>query len=92
MVERRLNEEDPHFLDSEDRFPDSRVILENEIEYLPEGLNLLVEGCDDLVVLPDFLPQLIPQLSLDLVVSVIVEVLGAMDEQLVGESVLVIAF
>ena len=92
LVERRLNEEDPHFLDSKDRFPDSRVILENEIEYLPEGLNLLVEGCDDLVVLPDFLPQLIPQLSLDLVVSVIVEVLGAMDEQLVGESVLVIAF
>lgn len=87
LLEDRLNQEHPDFLDADDCLPDPSVIFYYGIKDLPERFGFLGKGDYDLVVLADLLPYLPAQVSPHLLVPVVAHVASGLCKHLVVKSV-----
>lgn len=64
LLEERLNQEDPHFLNRNDCLSASGIESDDKIHYFPKGIRRIVKSNYGLTTLADLSPDSVPQIAL----------------------------
>lgn len=92
LLKDRLNKKHPNLFYSNDRLPDSGIVLDDSVEKFAECFRFLVERDHYLVVFTDFGPYLSSQIRAYLLIARVSHISGAVIEHLAIEAVERITF